>query len=218
MRLYFKTTPNTEPVPFTYQVALVGALHKWLGDNDLHDDMSLYSLSWLYNGKQHKDGLEFPQGAGFFISAPDTSLHQRIVAGVFSDPGIRYGLNVQEVQLAEQPVFGNVERFMLQSPALIKRSINGKIKFYYPEDPEADTLLTETLQHKLRKIGKGHLQVKVGFDRSYPNIKIRLVNYKGINNKATFCPVIVEGDPEAIALAWEVGVGNSTGIGFGAVR
>jgi len=218
MRLYFKTTPNTEPVPFTYQVPLVGALHKWLGDNDLHDDMSMYSLSWLYNGKQRKNGLDFPEGACFFISAPDTSLHQRIVAGVFSDPAIRYGMAVQEVQLADQPNFGSSERFVLQSPALIKRSINGKTKFYFPEDPEADACLTETLQHKLRKIGKGHLSVTVRFDRSYSNIKIRLVNYKGINNKATFCPVIVEGDPEAVALAWEVGVGNSTGIGFGAVR
>jgi len=29
--------------------------------------------------------------------------------------------------------------------------------------------------------------------------------------------VIVEGDPRAVQFAWEVGVGNSTGIGFGAL-
>ena len=89
MRIYLKTTPNSETVPFDYQRTLVGAMHKWLGDNDLHDDLSLYSLSWLGGGKRRGAGLHFPRGAHFFISAPDTSLHQRIVNGVFGDAGIR---------------------------------------------------------------------------------------------------------------------------------
>ena len=218
MRIYLKTTPNSETVPFDYQRTLVGAMHKWLGDNDLHDDLSLYSLSWLGGGKRRGAGLHFPRGAHFFISAPDTSLHQRIVNGVFGDAGIRWGLRVQEVRLQVPPPFRERERFVLQSPVLIKRSVADKIKFYFPQDAESDALLTETLRHKLRKTNQAHLDVQVRFDRSYPNAKTKLVTYNGIKNKATFCPVIVEGDPAAVAFAWEVGVGNSTGIGFGAVR
>jgi CRISPR-associated endoribonuclease Cas6 len=44
-----------------------------------------------------------------------------------------------------------------------------------------------------------------------------MVKYRDINIKGTLCPVIVEGDPRAVQFAWEVGVGNSTGIGFGAI-
>ena len=40
----------------------------------------------------------------------------------------------------------------------------------------------------------------------------------GIKNKASICPVIVKGTSEQIAFAWNVGVGNSTGIGFGALN
>ena len=51
MRLHLKLTPNTEPIPFNYQHQLTGTLHKWLGQNDLHDKISLYSFSWLRGSK-----------------------------------------------------------------------------------------------------------------------------------------------------------------------
>ena len=43
-------------------------------------------------------------------------------------------------------------------------------------------------------------------------------NYNGVENKASWCPVIVEGKPETKAFAWNVGLGNSTGIGLGAIK
>lgn len=218
MRIYLTTTANIEPVPYNYQAALVGALHKWLERNEEHDSMSLYSLSWLYNGRGSKNGLSFPDGGDFFISSPSEDFIVRVVKGIQRDPVIRYGLRVKEVGLLQTPAFGEQCKFLLQSPVLIKRTIDEKVRFYYPTDDEADLLLTETLRNKMRKAGYAELPVHVRFDRSYPNIKTRLVNYKGIDNKATFCPVIIEGDPAALAFAWDVGVGNSTGIGFGALR
>ena len=218
MRIYLKTTPNTEPVPFTYQTALVGALHKWLGENALHDSISLYSLSWLYHGKSGKNGLYFPEGSGFFISSPSEDFIGDVIKGILRSPDIRYGLRVTGIDMQQTPEFGEQCKFFLQSPVLIKRSLEDKIRFYFPQDEEADLLLTETLRHKLRRAGQGNLPVQVRFDRSYPKIKTRLINYKGTENKATFCPIIIEGDPAAIAFAWDVGVGNSTGIGFGALR
>jgi CRISPR-associated endoribonuclease Cas6 len=59
--------------------------------------------------------------------------------------------------------------------------------------------------------------VHVAFDHTYHNPIIKMVKYRDINIKGTLCPVIVEGDPRAVQFAWEVGVGNSTGIGFGAI-
>lgn len=41
MRLHLTLSPNTQVVPFNYQHQLTGAVHKWLGDNDLHDKISL---------------------------------------------------------------------------------------------------------------------------------------------------------------------------------
>jgi len=221
MRIYFQLTANTEPVPYNYQPALVGAFHKWLGENELHDEISLYSLSWLRGGSMRKDkeGLDFKRGAVFSISSPLEDLHQQAVSGVFKDQDIRWGMRVAEVRLCPTPDFGAEHRFLAQSPILIKRNRpdgNGQ-QFYFPTDPEANEFLTDTLRWKLQKFGLNK-SATVAFDQTYPSPKVKLVDYKGIQIKATQCPVIIKGDPQAVAFAWDVGVGNSTGIGFGAVR
>jgi CRISPR-associated endoribonuclease Cas6 len=102
---------------------------------------------------------------------------------------------------------------------LIKRRPEGAKhhKFYYYDDSEANELLTETLQHKLTRAGLP-TDVSVSFDTSYPKPRIKMATYRGIQNKGSVCPVIVTGNPRAVAFAWEVGVGNSTGIGFGALK
>ena len=37
MRIHLKTSANTTPVPFDYQQKLVGTIHKWIGNNSIHD-------------------------------------------------------------------------------------------------------------------------------------------------------------------------------------
>lgn len=218
MRIYLKTTPNRELAPFNYQQYLVGTLHKWLGKNEVHDGLSLYSLSWLVGGQANGSGLNFPKGSTFFISSPSTGLIKRIIAGVKADPEINFGMKVSEAVLQKTPAFRETERFLLNSPVLIKRTVDRNVKFFYPFDEEADFLITETLRNKLKEAGMAELPVIARFDESYRNVKTKLVTYKGIKNKASFCPVILEGNPQAIAFAWEVGIGNSTGIGFGALK
>ncbi|MEM9990733.1 MAG: CRISPR-associated protein Cas6, partial [Bacteroidota bacterium] len=86
MRVYLQLTPNREIVPFNYQQKLVGIFHRWLGENnDFHDDISLYSLSWLGNGRMRRDrrGYDFRYGATFFISSPLEHLHTKAVSGIF---------------------------------------------------------------------------------------------------------------------------------------
>ncbi len=219
MRIYLHLSPNTEIVPFDYQASLVGAFHKWLGQNELHDDISLYSLSWLSGARKTDDGFHFPRGSTFFISSPLPDLHQKVVSGIFNAQHIRWGMRVQEVRMCVTPDFGGRKRFVVQSPVLIKRKQEGAKhqKYFYPSDPESNTFLTETLQKKLQKVGRA-TDVSVAFDSSYAKPGIKKVTFNNIDIKASFCPVIVTGDPQAVAFAWDVGVGNSTGIGFGALR
>lgn len=218
MRIYFHLTPNTEPVPFNYQAALVGAFHRWLGENELHDDISLYSLSWLSNAQVRKGALDFPGGSTFYISAPSQELLASLIAGVQDGWHLRWGMSVNSVTLQRTPDFGSQQRFLTQSPVLVqRRDESGKQKYFFPHDEQSNDYLTETLRHKLRRAQLPE-QVKVAFDPDYTNPKTKLVNYRGIKIRATACPVIVSGDPRAVQFAWEVGVGNSTGIGFGALR
>lgn len=219
MRIAIYLSPNRELVPYNYQAALVGAFHRWLGSNALHDDISLYSLSWLQGGKQVAGGFTFPKGGLFQISAPNAELFQQLIPNMVQGTHIRWGMEVQQANLLVTPNFGARHRFWANSPILIKRQLPEEKyqKYFFPSDPEANGYLTATLRHKLRKMGMKE-EVEVAFDPTFEHPKIKKIRYKHIDIKATFCPVIVSGAPEAVAFAWEVGVGNSTGLGFGALR
>jgi CRISPR-associated endoribonuclease Cas6 len=201
MRIYLQLSPSKETVPFNYQQSLVGAFHKWLGENELHDDISLYSLSWLHGGKIRPDkkGYEFKNGATFFISAPNEELLKDLVKGIFKGVLIRWGMSVQEIRLKKTPKFGSYKRFIAQSPIFIKRSRNEEKghQFYFPTDPESNDYMTETLKRKLTIAGLS-TNVSVAFDPTYRNPKIKKIQFNNIDLKATFCPVIVKGDPEAV--------------------
>ena len=219
MRIYLHLTANTDIVPFNYQQYLVGAFHKWLGENELHDDISLYSLSWLSGGKKVRQGLIFPEGAEFFISSPLKDLHTKLIQGVFDGAYINWGMSVESVTMRVTPEFGRKHRFIAQSPIFIQRHIKGRkhAKYYFPSDPEANDYLTETLRHKLERMVLP-TEVSVAFDPEYHSAHPKKVNFHGIDLRAAYHPVIVEGHPRAVQAAWEMGVGNSTGVGFGALR
>lgn len=219
MRIQLHLTKNKgRIVPFNYHEKLVGAFHRWLGQNSLHDDLSLYSISWLGPGEVRSGGLDFPEGTYFYINAPNHDLLSDLIGGVQAGYDVAYGMQVEAMTLYRTPDFGDRNLFYTQSPILIKRrDAEGSQQFYYYDDAEAGDFLTETLQRKLERLGLP-TDVRVDFDQSYPRPRIKMATYRGIKNKASSCPVVVQGHPEAVACAWDVGLGNSTGIGFGALK
>ena len=217
MRLHFSLTPNTEKVPFEYQRYLIGAFHKWMGENKIHDKISLYSLSWLQGGKMIKDGFDFPSGAKWFISFWDEDIGKQLIMSAMREPDVCCGMAVSEIQIQETPEFSEKERFTTASPILIRKyDEKRRAKHLTYNDEEADAYMTETLRKKLKQAGI-EAEAKTCFDKSYYNSKTKLVEINGIKNRANFCPVIVEGDKEAVKFAWNVGIGHSTGCGFGAL-
>jgi CRISPR-associated endoribonuclease Cas6 len=130
-------------------------------------------------------------------------------------------MRVVRIVQQQTPKFGSRYTFKVGSPVLAKsKEVDGKVKHYIYSDSEADATLTATLRHKLDRAGLdvSHDRVVVSFDRSYQNPKTKLVTIKdNIANRASICPVIVEGIPEAVQFAWNVGVGHGTGSGFGSL-
>jgi CRISPR-associated endoribonuclease Cas6 len=220
VRLHFYLSPNDQPVPFSYQHYLTGAFHKWFGSNELHDALSLYSLSWLYEGRARNGALEFACGAHWFISLHEESLGEPLVNNALSNPEVCCGMKVIRIEQQTTPRFGDRYTFKVGSPVLARsQEIEGKVKHYLYSDPEAGRVLTATLRHKLDCAGLGapHNGATVSFDQTYRHPKSKLVTIKDIRNRASICPVTVEGTPEAVAFAWNVGVGHGTGSGFGSL-
>ena len=218
MRITLKTTSNTSIIPFDYQQKMIGTIHKWIGNNEIHDKISLYSFSWLHGGKLVKDkGFDFPEGAIFFISFYENKYLKILIDTILSDPEMFCGLEVKDITIEKQPVFRKEPQvFRLASPVFIKRNIDGNNKFFFYTDEESSVLMTETLKHKMQIAGLPDDEtLKVEFDLSYPVKQVKMVTIHGIKNKASMCPVIIHGTPESKLFAWTVGAGNNSGAGFG---
>jgi len=217
MRLHFSLSPNTEVVPFDYQHFLIGTFHKWMGWNNLHDEISLYSLSWVQGGSKVKDGFNYPKGAKWFISFWDDEIGKTLVKNAMKDPETFCGMKVLEIQIQETPEFGTKEKFKVSSPVFIRKYDENKRAIHLTyDDVDTDLYLTETLKKKMLSANLNY-EIKVSFDRQFGIAKTKVVNINGISSKANMCPVILEGDPEAIKFAWNVGIGHSTGSGFGSL-
>ncbi|HDS11573.1 MAG TPA: CRISPR-associated endoribonuclease Cas6 [Candidatus Wirthbacteria bacterium] len=217
MRIHLKTSQNQSIVPFDNQYLLTGCLHKWLGTNDIHDEISLYSFSWLQNAQAENKGLRFPQGSNWFISCHDRDLIKQLIDGIRKEPDMFAGMQVTEVQMQETPVFGDSYTFKVASPVLAKYWDGESVKHLLWSDEPASKVLTRTLQTKLEKAGLSIKGVQVNFDTSYRGAKSHLVDIKDIKHRASMCPVIITGSPEQISFAWDVGVGHLTGCGFGSL-
>jgi len=221
MRLHLSLTPNKKPVPFNYQHQLTGALHKWLGENELHDKISLYSFSWLRGKAERVDGgLNFPNGAKWFISFWESKYGSDLIQGIVDKPDVLYGMKVDEVKVAKTPSFNNEQRFKVASPVLVRKNVDHESRKHLTfKDDDVDEFLSRALNRKLSEAGleNSFEPLKVTFDKTYPSPKTKLVNLKGTQLRANFCPVIIKGNPKAIEFAWNVGVGELTGSGFGAL-
>ena len=219
MRIHIRLSKNRETVPFNYQEKQVSRLHDWIGrDNKEHGKLSLYSFSWLKKGDLiPRRGWSFPYGTEYFISSYDPTLIKRVIESVQQDNYFGFGMEIESLTLQQDPVFKEKQRFIVGSPVFIKRKEGERFQYYFSSDEQSGLFLTETLQKKLSEAGLSAEGAGVSFDPAYENPTQNGVSYKGIFNKGTLCPVIVSGSPEQIAFAWNVGVGNSTGIGFGAL-
>ena len=220
MRINLKTSPNKTLIPFNYQKNLVGTLHKWMGYNDYHDLISLYSFSWLHNAVSKCNGFDFPEGSKWFISFYDDSILKRIISSILKDPMMFYGMEVEDVSIENTPDLSSRDLFYLASPIFIKQYVadDGKIKHYTFDDSVSGELMKDTLLHKMKVAGLPiDESLKIYFDQNYVNKKIKYIDYRGVRNKANMCTIYIKGKPETKAFAWNVGIGNSTGIGFGAI-
>jgi len=226
LRLHFSLSSNSQPVPFEYPHFLTGAAHKWIGDNDLHDGLSLYSLGWLQGGRASGGGLDFPKGGRWFISAPDTvagdDLLSRIANGALRAPAVCCGMEIVEIYAQPTPAFGRRHVFSADSPIFIRgpRTPDGLDPHLTYDDPNADRILTDILRKKLISAGfeEFSADATVRFDRGFKSPKTRLIQIRESRKRANVCPVIVEGAPEAVRFAWCAGIGHLTGSGFGSIR
>lgn len=219
MRLNLRLSPNTVPVPFEHLHHLTGALHKWLGPNEVHDGLSLYSFGWLRKSEVRKGALAFPQGAVWRMTFSDAHMAMQVQSGMLRDPSVAFGMNVVEAQPQPPPEFTGAYRFRVDGPVLVRaRRDDGTRAHLTYDDDAAGAELTRVLHRKLAAAGIEAPGAAVHFDVGEGTAKTKVARIKGVSYRGSLCPVVVSGPPEAVRFAWCVGVGDLTGSGFGALR
>jgi CRISPR-associated endoribonuclease Cas6 len=218
MRIHLKIQTSNKVIPFDHQPLLTGTIHKWLGWNDEHGKVSLYSFSQLEGGKATPNGLHFERGTSFFFSSHNPDLIKKMISGIQVDPTLFFGLTVTEIIIQEDPDLADRSLFFTASPIFIKRRVEDRVNHIRFDDPLAGSYLKETLQTKMNEAGIEDGSFDIRFETTYLKAGTKKITYNGVQNRANWCPVIIEGKPETKLFAWNVGLGNSTGIGFGAIK
>lgn len=219
MRVYLSLEQNNKIVPYNYQNLLTGAIHKWLGkDNSEHGQTGVLSFSWLQNTKATKEGINLSNNSFLFISAWDDSIIKKIVSGILDDPTMFCGIKVSGVQIANTPEFKNSTSFLMASPVLLKWRDNGALRYVTIEDEDFEEKLNINFKNKLQNAGLDTEGIKISIDPNSTYRQTKMVTYNGIKNRTSLVPIVIEGTTEQISFAWSVGLGNSTGIGFGALK
>ena len=219
MRLHLRLSPNTAPVPFDHSDTLRSRLHSWIGENDAHDGLSLYSFGWLSGGRAAGGHVQFPQRATWAVSFYDAALGKRLLRGLLADPEVAFGMTVEEAVVAAEPEFEPEHRFLTASPVLTRRNRDdgGRDHLTFRDEAAGETL-TRTFLTKLRAAGLPTDGAAVRFDRDFGGAKTKLCRVKGNAFRANACPVVASGSPKQLRLLWLAGAGEMTGSGFGALR
>jgi len=217
MRIAIDFAPvSSHIIPFSYQQFFLGLLHRFIGErNREHDDISLYS--WFVQGLTFAGtGLDVSQGCTWVVSAwdADIAIHIAKEATAFREELL--GMRVCAVKSYIEPPPAWQKRFNVGSPVFVKNWVNNNAQHLRFDDSRASEVMTRILHKKMEKVGLGG-DVTVRFDTSYQRAKTNLVQIHNIKNRCNFCPVFIEGEPDLVRFAWDVGVGSSTGCGFGGV-
>lgn len=218
MRIHLIIRSSDSIIPFNHQHLLTGTIHKWLGWNNEHGSLSLYSFSQLSGCILSNDGFRIKSSTSIFFSSYDPILIKKMISGIQKDASMFNNLIVSDIIIEEDKDMSSRDLFFVASPIFIKRKIENREEHILFNDPRANTFLKETLMSKMEKVGLIDESLNIYFDQNYPRASTKKISYKNIENRCSWCPILIEGSPETKQFAWNVGLGNSTGIGFGAIK
>jgi len=245
MRIKVNFSKNTSDVPNNNSVVLE-YLHRCLGrDNKYHDKASSYNISHLYGGEinQHNlSTLNFPNGGYFIVSSMDKEFMSKLLMGLLDSPQISYGMKFLNIEHINETFMDGWNHFATLSPFIIKgnygknnysfmtldgeyKRTDGKWSIEEKEDYNFQNVVKEYLINKLKKIDSNlnltDFNVKIDeFDKDgkkHNKHKVKKVYVKNVLNFANQCQVSIYCKKSIAELLYNIGIGQSTGAGFGAI-
>ena len=221
MRLIANFTKNTAPIPIDKSCELTNSyIHKCLGiNNHYHDTFSSYSISSIQGGILKNGMLNFEEGMYIVISVPEKEQKflSAIMTGILINPDFGFGMKFISFTPTEVDVHKYHDYVQTISPIILK---DGRIRKTFKDDGFWEELTARTikkLKHYDPDINVNGFKLSIA-DINNPNNKIKKIMVKGYVNKCSQVCMKIEGHKKTRMLLYDLGIGSSTGSGFGAIK
>ena len=169
--------------------------------------------------EKYGNSLKLSEDASFIFSTIDDQLAKTFLFGALNKKNIFNNINISSVT----PIKENYKKdyYYAVSPILLKYKEDKRNHYFtYEDDPTlTSNMMKQVILKKASKFGVDIDQsdFSINFDHNYKDKKIKWIDVHGIKNKSSLCPIEIKGPAEIKEFICNVGVGNSTGSGFGTI-
>lgn len=215
-------TKSNQSIPVSNQKELNSYIHKCVGKNNkFHDAYSNYCISSLQGGKLDKEtgGLSFQNDPYILFTMHDknTEFAELFLNGVMKDNNTLFGMHYKNIEYLDFNVNENYDIIYCASPILLKTKKDGKdIKISVKDDGFIDKL-KENCVEKLKYCGIEDTTFDIEL-RNKDNAKVKKIMVGNIFNICSMASFVVRGNKNTRKTLYNLGLGNSTGSGFGMVQ
>lgn len=214
VKIYFsKPTVN---ITINNQKMLNSYIHRCLGkNNEYHNSFSDYAISSLQGGTATKDGfLLFNQNPYIIVSSNNFNFISKLINGVQFSGEEMCSMKYDRMEIEEYKTHNYFDKIVTISPILLKDKSNRKITI---NDDEWVNTLTNQCKSKLHHLGIDDDSFKIEI-RNKNKAKSKLIWVGDVFNPCSMVSLIVYGNKKTRLALYNVGLGNSTGSGFGTIK
>ena len=210
------TSPQNN-IPIKNQKELNSYIHKCIGiNNEYHDTFSDYSISSLQGGKLiNGNELSFTNSVPYIvITSENTEFISKIMCGMQSDKFTLFGMRFKTFEINDFNVDKFCDTIITLSPIIVKDENGYKIAF---DNPKWLPILKKISEDKLKH--KGIIDETFNIEiRNINKAKIKKIWVGDVFNICSYISLKVYGSPKTRKTLYNMGLGGSTGSGFGTIR
>lgn len=221
LKVYFKLaegcTDNKIIIPFNNQKELNSFIYRTLGDNNpYHDRFSDYSISSIQGGRMHdKDNLIFDKVNPYIqVASENMKFIGDLINGLSKKEYTYFNLQFDRVEFLDFAVNNRFDVIFTISPVIVKNENGIKVSV---TDDNFLSLLKKNCIDKLRHKGIEDDTFDLVI-RHKEKAKQKMIMVGDIFNICSQVSFYVCGKPNTRKTLYNLGLGGSTGSGFGAVK
>jgi CRISPR-associated endoribonuclease Cas6 len=221
MRIKVLLSGTKQELPINNQDIVNSFIHRTLGkDNKYHNQKNNYSVSPMQGGKwvEGTSNISFTNGGYIIISSLDNEFINNILLCVYKNKFYE-DIKVLGLEFIDEKFYNGWNHFATLSPFIIKEyKDKNTYSFITMNDADFELKVKNHLLLKLSKINPNldFSEFEVKIERKQKD-KVKKVLVKNVINIANQCQVSINCKKELAELIYNIGLGQSTGSGFGTV-